>query len=132
MNGTVLACVATLGVLLFGLGMAVSAARFRAGVNSGCAEDPASPLYKAVRAHANTAEYAPFLAVLFLYLGAHAPSPLTVALIVAATACRCLLAIGLLAWPTMNTRNPCRFVGALGTYLIGLALCVQVLLMAAR
>jgi uncharacterized protein len=127
MNNVVLTCVAVLGLLLFGLGLSISAMRFREGTNSGCEPDPANLLHKLVRAHANTAEYAPFLALLFLYLGARSPSTATVSLIVAATACRCLLVVGLIAWPTMAKPNPFRFVGALGTYLTGVALCAMLL-----
>ncbi len=119
-----LVCTAILGLLLFGLGLVVSVMRFRHTTGSGCASDPTDGLHKIVRAHGNTAEYAPFLAVLFLYFGAHDPSRAIVSLIVAATACRCLLVIGLLAWPTMDRPNPLRFIGALGTYLCGAALCV--------
>ncbi|WP_431820387.1 MAPEG family protein [Burkholderia sp. F1] len=124
MNVIAVACTAVLGLLLFGLGLAVSITRFRATTGSGCAEDPTNALHKIVRAHGNTAEYAPFLAVLFLYFGAHEPSGAILSLIVAATVCRCLLVIGLLAWPTMSRPNPARFVGALGTYLCGAALCI--------
>ena len=102
----------------------MSVTRFRCTTGSGCAADPANGLHKIVRAHGNTAEYAPFLAVLFLYFGTHDPSRAILTLIVAATACRCLLVIGLLAWPTMADPNPARFVGALGTYLCGAALCL--------
>ncbi|AOI97074.1 MAPEG family protein [Burkholderia sp. AU33545] len=119
-----LVCTTILGLLLFGLGLTVSVTRFRHTTGSGCASDPTDGLHKIVRAHGNTAEYAPFLAVLFLYFGAHDPSRAIVSLIVAATACRCLLVIGLLAWPTMGKPNPLRFIGALGTYLCGAALCV--------
>jgi uncharacterized membrane protein YecN with MAPEG domain len=124
MNLIALSCAAILGLLLFGLGLAVSIARFRETTASGCESDPANPLHKLVRAHGNTAEYAPFLALLFLYFGAHEPSNAIVALIVAATVCRCLLVLGLIAWPTMGKPNPFRFVGALGTYIFGAALCV--------
>ncbi|RQS75104.1 MAPEG family protein [Burkholderia sp. Bp8963] len=124
MNLIALVCTAILGLLLFGLGLAVSIARFRATTGSGCAEDPTNPLHKLVRAHGNTAEYAPFLALLFLYFGAHEPSRAIVSLIVAATVCRCLLVAGLVLWPTMAKPNPARFVGALGTYLCGAALCI--------
>jgi uncharacterized membrane protein YecN with MAPEG domain len=79
-------------------------------------------LHKLVRAHGNTAEYAPFL-----YLGAHTPTTATVSLIVAATVCRCLLVIGLLAWPSMDRPNPLRFAGALGTYATGIALSLALL-----
>ncbi|RQS27509.1 MAPEG family protein [Burkholderia sp. Bp8992] len=119
-----LVCTAILGLLLFGLGLVVSVTRFRQATESGCAPDPTNGLHKLVRAHGNTAEYAPFLAVLFLYFGAHDPSHAILALIVAATTCRCLLVMGLLAWPTMANPNPARFIGALGTYLCGAALCI--------
>ncbi len=46
------------------------------------------------------------------------------ALIVAATVCRCLLVVLLLAWPTMADPNPVRFTGALGTYPCGAAPCI--------
>jgi uncharacterized membrane protein YecN with MAPEG domain len=127
MDKVALACVAVLGLLLFGLGLSVSVMRFRGGTVSGCEPDPANRLHKLVRAHANTAEYAPFLALLFLYLGARSPSPATLSLIVTATVCRCLLVVGLIAWPTMAKPNPFRLVGALGTYLTGLALCAMLL-----
>ncbi len=127
MNEVALICAAVLGLLLFGLGMCVSLMRFREGKVSGYETDPANLLHRFIRAHANTAEYVPFLAVLFLYLGARSPSAAIVSLIVAATLCRCLLVVGLIAWPTMAKPNPARFVGALGTYVTGLALCLTLL-----
>ncbi|GBH25427.1 hypothetical protein BvRS1_24760 [Burkholderia vietnamiensis] len=77
-------CTAILGLLLFGLGLVVSVSRFLHTTGSGCLPDPTDRLHKVVRAHGNTAEYAPFLAVLFLYVGAHAPSRAILSLIVAA------------------------------------------------
>jgi hypothetical protein len=127
MNNIALGCVAVLGLLLFGLGLSISMMRFRERSLSGCAEDPANLLHKLVRAHGNTAEYAPFLAVLFLFLGARSPSTVTVSLMVMATVCRCLLVVGLIAFPTMARPNPLRFVGALGTYGAGIALCLTLL-----
>jgi uncharacterized membrane protein YecN with MAPEG domain len=127
MDNIVLACVVVLGLVLFGLGLSISVTRFRENTGSGCEADPANLLHKLVRAHANTAEYAPFLALLFLYLGARSPSAATVSLIVAATVCRCLLVVGLIAWPTMAKPNPFRFAGALGTYATGIALCAMLL-----
>ena len=44
-------------------------------------------------------------------------------LLVAATACRMLLVIGLIAFARMDRPNPVRFIGALGTHVTGLALC---------
>lgn len=71
MNSISLICSAVLGLLLFALGFAVSAARFRFGRLSGYEAAPEHMLTKLVRAHGNTAEYAPLLMVLFLYLGSH-------------------------------------------------------------
>src|SRR5438552_8785757 len=127
MNSTALICTAALGLLLFTLGLAISTLRFRAGRLSGYAASPDDLLAKLVRAHDNTAEYVSFLAVLFLYLGSHNPPQWQVWCFVGATVCRVLLAIGLLAWPTMPKPNPARFVGAIGTYLFGGALCVGLL-----
>lgn len=127
MNNIALACVAILGLLLFGLGLLVSRLRLRERTTSGCAEDPTDLLHKLIRAHGNTAEYAPFLAVLFLFLGARSPSTVTVSLMVVATVCRCLLVVGLVAFPTMAKPNPLRFVGAIGTYGAGIGLCLALL-----
>jgi uncharacterized membrane protein YecN with MAPEG domain len=117
-------CIASLGALLFLLGLAVSILRFRTRVGSGQAPERNALLNKVIRAHANTAEFAPFLALIFLYFGWRGPSELVVGLIVAATVCRFLLVIGLVAWHSLSRPNPLRFVGALGTYLLGAALCL--------
>ena len=117
-------CTAALGALLFLLGLGVSIFRFRTGTGVGQASERNSMLNKLIRAHANTAEFAPFLALLFLYFGWRGPSEFVVNLIIAVTVCRFLIVIGLLAWPSLGRPNPARFVGALGTYLLGAALCV--------
>lgn len=124
MHPVALYCTAALGLLLFLLGLAVSIFRFRSGIGAGQSVEKNSMLNKLIRAHANTAEFAPFLAVLFLYFGWRGPSDVVLGLIVAVTTCRFLLVIGLLAWPSLAKPNPVRFVGALGTYLLGAALCV--------
>lgn len=127
MHPIALACIAALGLLLFGLGLAISGERFRTRTLDGHGADPGCRLHRLVVAHANTAEFAPFLAVLYLYLGSHAPGTATVTLIVAATLCRFLLVLGLLAVGRLDQPNPLRFTGALGTYLLGAALCVVAL-----
>jgi len=127
MNYTAIICTGVLGLLLFGLGIAISVMRSLTKSLSGLPEDPANVLHKLVRAHGNTAEYAPFLAVLFLYLGTRGPAPSTILLMTAATVCRVLLVVGIIAWPTMARPNPARFIGAVGTYAAGLALCLALL-----
>lgn len=128
MNPVIVYCTGALGCLLFLLGLAVSILRFRSGIGSGLAPEKNAPLNKAIRAHANTAEFAPFLAIIFLYFGWRGPSDLALGLIVAATVCRFLLVIGLTAWPSISRPNPARFIGALGTYLCGAALSVLMLI----
>lgn len=128
MHTAAVVCTGALGLLLFGLGLGTSLQRKRAKRSVGCQDDPAAPLYKYVRAHSNTAEYAPFLALLMLYLGARQPAGWVVGMMVAATVCRYLLVLGLIAYPSMARPNPLRFVGALGTYIAGAALSVAALL----
>ncbi len=128
MHPVALYCTAALGGLLFLLGLSVSILRFRSGVGAGASDERNALLNRVIRAHANTAEFAPFLAVLFLYFGWHGASAMVVNLIIAATVCRFLLVVGLVAWPSLGRPNPARFVGALGTYLCGAALCVAMVL----
>lgn len=122
MHPIALICTTILGLLLFGLGLGVSLTRRREKVGFGFPENPRSQLTKMARAHGNTAEFAPFLAVIFLYLGAHNPSATVLVLMVAATLCRVLIVVGLLTSPTLARPHPLRFVGALGTYVCGLGL----------
>ena len=124
MNSIALACTTILGLLLFGLGLAISMLRTRLGVLSSYTAAPDQPLTKLVRAHGNTAEYAAFFAVLFLYLGAQNPPTWQLWCMAAATASRLILVIGLLAWPDMSKPNPARAIGAMGTYGFGIALCI--------
>jgi uncharacterized membrane protein YecN with MAPEG domain len=127
MNSTALACTAVLGLLLFTQGLAISVVRSRIGLLNGYAPEPDQLLTKLVRAHGNTAEYAPVFAVLFLYLGSHNPPYWQLWCMVGAIVCRLLLVLGLIAWPSMSKPNPARAIGALGTYAFGIALCVALL-----
>jgi hypothetical protein len=123
-----LVCVALLGLLLFGLGLAVSLKRGATNTVLGHSPDPADALHKLVRAHANTAEFAPFLGVLMLAVGAREPAAWALWCMGLATAGRYLLVAGLLLSPTLAKPHPLRFAGALTTYLTGLALSIALLL----
>src|SRR5262245_43468548 len=123
-----LICIALLGVLVVGLCLGVSITRGRTGRIIGYSDDPTDPLYKIVRAHGNTCEYAPILAVLMLALGAREPAGWVVWCMGLVTACRYLFAAGMLTSPTLAKPHPLRALGAVGTYLGGLALCVALLL----
>lgn len=121
-------CVALLGILLFGLGLGVSLTRQRTNTIFGAPADPADPLYKMTRAHGNTAEYAPMLAVLMLVVGANQPPVWALWTMALAVASRYALAIGIIVGPTMEQPHPLRAIGATGTYATGLALCVAALI----
>ena len=85
--------------------------------------DGTRPTEKPLRAMAEAWRPHRGVAALFLWHGAQQPAPWVVGLIVAATACRVLLVVGLFAYARMDRPNPVRFVGALGTYVTGLGLC---------
>lgn len=121
------ACSALLGVLVFGLGLGVSLTRQRTGISAGCPDDPDDPLCRMVRAHGNTVEYAPMLAVLMLIVGSNDPPAWALWTMGLAVLCRYALVLGILVCRTMTAPHPLRFVGAAGTYATGLALCVAAL-----
>jgi uncharacterized membrane protein YecN with MAPEG domain len=120
-------CTALLGLLLFGLGFYVSIQRQQSRRSIGHDVSPVDPLHRAVRAHANTAEYAPFFAVLFLWYATRPAPTWILAIIVLATVARFALAGALLLGPTLSRPNPARLFGALFTYLCGLALAAGLL-----
>ena len=121
-------CIGSLGILVFGLGLAVSLTRQSTKTSIGHSHDPADRLHKVVRAHANTCEFAPMLAVLFLVIGWRGPGALVQLLMVLATAARYSIVAGLILTPTLDKPHPLRFAGALGTYICGLLLCLVALL----
>lgn len=125
---TAVVCAGLLGVLLFVLGFYVSATRGRTNKAGSIPDDPSDPLFKAIRAHGNTAEYSPMLALLMLYLGVHSPAQWIVWTMIAVTACRYLIVLGILSSATLDRPHPARFIGALGTYVGGLVLAIATLL----
>src|SRR5215813_10425517 len=123
---TAIICTAILAALLFLLGINVSRMRgvtAKAG-GSQMPTDPASPLLIAIRAHGNAAEYIPVLIVLFLLVGARTHAWVAIPLIVGATVARLAHAYGMLTTPSLAAEAPMRLVGAIGTYLFGIALAV--------
>jgi uncharacterized membrane protein YecN with MAPEG domain len=121
---TAILCTALLGLLVFGLGFGVSMTRGATNTVSGYNPDPTDRLYKMIRAHGNTTEYAPMLAILMLLIGARNPSTWMVWTMWIVTASRYVFALGMITCPTLAKPHPLRFIGALGTYVGGLALCV--------
>ena len=120
---------AILAALLFALGLNVSRVRGTTGKTGGSQfpSDPASPLFKAIRAHGNAAEYVPALMVLFLLDGARSPAGVAIPLIAGATIARLVHAYSLLTSPSLAAPTKWRLTGALGTYLFGIGLAVAAL-----
>lgn len=116
-------CIAALGFLTIALGFNVSIARGRTRIIIGQPNDPASQLFKAIRAHGNTTEYAPALMVLIYALNQRAIGGWVMWSIIGVTCSRYLIVVGLLLSKTLEKPNPLRALGALGTYVFGLALC---------
>ncbi len=127
MHMTAIICTAILGFLLFGLGLLVSNTRNQRKMGDGFPPDPGDFLHKAVRAHGNTAEFAPFLALLILYLGSNSPPGWVLWLMILATASRVAIVAGMLINKTLMHFHPLRFAGASGTYLAGIGLCIALL-----
>ena len=124
---TAITCTALMGLLLLALGLYVSTKRGRTQQIGTTPQNPADPLFKAIRAHGNTAEYVPMLAILMLYIGAHSPAAWILWTMVIVTVCRFLIVIGIVTSPTLDRPHPLRFIGALGTYVGGLVLSVVAL-----
>jgi len=115
-------CVALLALLCIGLGFSVSMARAKQEKIIDHSNDPEDVLFQRVRAHGNTVEYAPILALIIYILGQTPQATWVLWFMVLVTACRYLLVAGLLIPKSMARPNPMRFVGALGTYIFGLGL----------
>jgi uncharacterized protein len=117
-----LPCIAVFGALLFGLGLWISIWRFVRRDYYFGASGPTDFITKLSRAHGNTAEFAPFLAVLMLWLGLHDPPAWAMAAMVGATTSRILMVIGFLTSSTLARISPLKAIGAVGTYGFGAAL----------
>jgi uncharacterized membrane protein YecN with MAPEG domain len=123
---TTIVCIALLSALLFILGFNVSRLRGKSASQQPTAMD--DPLFVAIRAHGNAAEYIPTLAVLMLVVGSHDPAIWMLVAIVVATAARFVHAVGVLRAGDMSQPVPLRMIGAITTYLAGLALSVAAVL----
>ena len=121
-------CIALLGLLIFVGGFAVSTARGKEAQIAGLPADLAHPLTKLSRAHGNTTEYAPMLAVV-IYLLAQTNPPVWVLYCVGlATLSRYLIFYGIVTCPTMGKVYLPRAFGAMGTYIFGTILCVALVI----
>ncbi len=125
-----LLCIALLALLVIGLGFAVSLTRSKTETIFGNSTAPEDPLYKMIRAHGNSVEYVPVLALLIYILSQQPQATWVLWCMILVTFFRYLLVAGIVFPQTLAKPNPLRFVGALGTYLTGFGLCIALLLQA--
>jgi uncharacterized membrane protein YecN with MAPEG domain len=123
-----LICIALLGFLVVGLGFAVSMTRSKTDTMFGSTADPEDILYKMTRAHGNTIEYAPMIALLIFILSQSPQSDWVLWCMILVTFFRYLFVAGIILPKSMGQPHPMRFLGALGTYLAGFGLCTAVIL----
>lgn len=114
--------------MVFVLGLHVSLQRMKSDVFTGQQDDPTSALNKAVRAHGNTAEFAPAMAVLILYLGTQTPAFWVEIVFCLALASRVSIALGILVCPSLARAHPLKMIGSTGTYITGPILAVLAIL----
>ncbi len=115
---------ALMGILLFLLGANVTRHRAMRGAGNQAPTDPTDPLLIAIRAHGNASEYIPTMIVLLLVCSALSDSWLVDALAVGAFVVRTAHAVGMLTSKSMASHGPLRHIGAMGTYVVGVALGV--------
>jgi uncharacterized protein len=123
-----IACVSFLGLLLLGLGSAITLQRRRTKTYFGSRNDPADSLSRLIRAHGNTAEYSGVLSLLIWAVGQEPMSVWSMALVAIVTLSRYCQAFGMLLGPTLDSPpNLFRLVGTTGTYAGGAGLCLSLL-----
>lgn len=125
-----LMCAGLLALLLFGLGLAVSVERGKAGKLGGVPADEETRLFRMIRAHGNASEYVPIAGAMALYFATQQSSPLVLALLVGLTAARYIHAAALIGGKTMNRFNIARFIGGMGTYITGAGLSLILIVQA--
>jgi len=127
-NTVPIVSVALMGILLFLLGANVTRHRaIRGATGNQQPTDPADRMFIAQRAHGNASEYIPTLAVLIVVCSVLTEGWWLNALAIAAVAARGLHAVGMLTAKTLAGHGPVRDLGAMGTYVTGIALGITAL-----
>ncbi len=113
---------------LFVIGFMVSLQRGKTNVMSGGNADPTGMLNKTMRSHGNSAEWAGVLVAMILYLGTTDAGAWVGWVALTVGIGRVLHAVGFLVCETLEKPHPLKAIGALITYVGGLALCVALVL----
>jgi uncharacterized membrane protein YecN with MAPEG domain len=121
-------CSAILVILYFALSLNVSRLRASMSIGIGTGDHHSGILHKSIRAHGNAAEYIPILVLLFLYFNSVAATGWVVWVVIAVTVCRILHPLGMFMSADLSKKQVFRFIGALGTYICGIALGVALLM----
>lgn len=125
MSNITVISIALMGILIFVLGANVTRHRaIRGATGDQQPTDPADRMYIAQRAHGNASEYVPTLIALLIVCSVLTDGWWLDALSIAAVAARYLHAVGMLTAPTLADHGPVRDIGAMGTYVAGIALGV--------
>lgn len=119
-------CSTFLVLLQVGLALAVSGMRWKYKLSVGAPEDPDHPLSRVRTAFTNCAEWHPTLIALLLLSQMGGAPSWSVWLSPLVVATRYCLVVGLVTF-SVKRPNLARFLGALGTYLSALILCVMLL-----
>ena len=123
-------CIGLLALPVFVLGFGISMLRGKQGPHTiiGTPSDPTDRLHKIIRAHGNTAEYAPMLAILIYVAALQGAATWVLWMMWIATVGRYLIAIGLVIGPSLEKPHVLRMAGATATYIAGIGLTIAVLI----
>ena len=113
-------CIGAMGLLIFLLALNVSRQRRVNKISTGMPDDPSHPLYKAVVAHRNAAEFIPMFSALMVACQLYGAPNWMVAVYGAAVCSRFLHAFSILGFTTVKKPNLVRVLGAALTYISGL------------
>ncbi len=113
---------------LFVVGFMVSLQRVKTATITGGNDDPTSMLNKTIRSHGNQAEWAGVLVAMILYLGTSDAGAWVGWVSLAVGIGRVLHAVGFLICETLEKPHPLKAIGAMITYIGGIALSVALIL----
>lgn len=118
--------ISLLFILCIALAFNTSLSRSITGNYSGMESDENNLLYRSQRAHLNSVEYAPLLAMIFYILDQQIQSNWVLIAIISVTILRYIHAVGILFPRILGKATPLKFIGALGTYILSLLLILTI------